>query len=277
MTAILSIQSWVAYGHVGNAAAVLPLQRLGFEVFAVNTVQFSNHTGYGAFRGRVFETEHVREVLRGIEERQAFSGCAAVLSGYLGEAALGEAVVEAAARVKAANPAALWCCDPVIGDVGRGSFVRPGVAEFFARRAVPLADVMTPNLFELEALTGIADPLAGAEALRARGPGTVLVTSLPGEATIGMLALGPEGAFLVETPRLPLAANGAGDATAALFLGWLLRLERLDAALEAAADGIFSVLEATLASGGGEIALVAAQDALAAPKRRFPARLVAPR
>ena len=184
---ILSIQSWVAYGHVGNASAVFPLQRLGAEVWAVNTVQFSNHTGYGSWRGQVFGAELVQYLVQGIEDRGALPGCDAVLSGYMGDAAIGEAVLGAAAKVKAANPAALYCCDPVIGDVGRGVFVRPGIPEFMRDRAVPAADLITPNQFELENLTGLpvttlAEAKAAVAALQATmaasGPRAVLVTSL---------------------------------------------------------------------------------------------------
>jgi pyridoxine kinase len=278
MRAILSIQSWVAYGHVGNAAAVFPLQRLGFEAWAVNTVQFSNHTGYGAWRGAVFDRAAIAEVLLGIEERGVLGQCAAVLSGYMGDVSIGEAVLDAAAKVRAANPAALYCCDPVIGDFGRGVFVRPGIAEFFAERALPRADIATPNHFELEHLTGrkvasLAEAREAVEALRTRGPRTVLVTSLErGPDRIGVLAVGEAGAFLVETPRLPLSVNGAGDAVAALFLGHFLRTGSVAAALERATAAIFAVLEATQAAGAREIQLVAAQAALLDPPRSFPVR-----
>ena len=276
MNAILSIQSWVAYGHVGNAAAVFPLQRLGFEVWAVNTVQFSNHTGYGTWRGRIFEKAAVAETVLGIEERGVVGDCAAVLSGYLGEVGLGEVVLDAVAKVRAARPGALYCCDPVIGDFGRGVFVRPGIAQFFAERALAAADIVTPNHFELEHLTGQkigsrAEAIAAAESLRARGPRIVLVTSLEGEAErIGVLAVGEEGAFLVETPRLALTVNGAGDALAALFLGRYLETGTLPRALELATASIFAVLEATHRAGAREIQLVAAQAALVDPPRRFP-------
>ena len=151
---ILSIQSWVAYGHVGNASAIFPLQRLGAEVWGVHTVQFSNHTGYGAWRGQVFGADLIGECVAGIEERGVLGRCDAVLSGYLGSAEIGAAVRDAALKVKAANPQALWCCDPVIGDTGRGVFVRPGIPEFLRDQALPAADIATPNQFELEWLTG---------------------------------------------------------------------------------------------------------------------------
>jgi pyridoxine kinase len=283
-SAILSIQSWVAYGHVGNAAALFPLQRLGFEAWGVHTVQFSNHTGYGAWRGRVMEAASISEVVLGIEERGGLAGCAAVLSGYVGDAALGDAVLDAVVRVRAANPGALYCCDPVIGDVGRGVFVREGIPEFMRDRAMPLCDIATPNQFELERLTGrevrnLADALGAAAALRSRGPRVVLVTSLHREGaepgTIEMLACGADGAWLVATPLLPLSINGAGDMVAALFLGHFLRTRQVAAALEAAAAAVFAVLEATHRAGSRELRLIEAQDALVAPERRFAARQVA--
>ncbi|MBV8414912.1 MAG: pyridoxal kinase, partial [Verrucomicrobia bacterium] len=124
---ILSIQSSVAYGHVGNSAAVFPLQRIGVEVWPVNTVHFSNHTGYQSWRGMVLPVEGVAEVILGIEERGVLPECNGVLSGYMGDVSLGEVILDAFRRVKRANPDALYCCDPVMGDVGRGFFVRPGI------------------------------------------------------------------------------------------------------------------------------------------------------
>jgi len=280
MPAILSIQSAVAYGHVGNSAAVFPLQRLGFEVWPVDTVQFSNHLGYGAYRGTVFPAESVREIIRGIEERGVLPGCAAVLSGYLGDPALGAVVLDAVARVKSANPAALWCCDPVIGDAGIGIYVRPGIAAFFRDQALPAADIVTPNLFEAEYLTGLTiegpdAALAACAVLRARGPGIVLMTSLPtGEGQIGMLASDAEGSWLVETPLLPLTPSGTGDTVAALFLAHCLGGADLAGALEATAASIHAVLRVTVETGAPEIALIAAQDALVAPPMRFPVRRI---
>ncbi|CAH0314238.1 pyridoxal kinase PdxY [Roseomonas sp. CECT 9278] len=279
MTAILSIQSWVAYGHVGNASAIFPLQRLGAEVWGIHTVQFSNHTGYGAWRGQVFGAELIHELVQGIEERGAMARCDAVLSGYMGSAEIGAAILDAARRVKAANPAALWCCDPVIGDVGRGVFVRPGIPEFLRDQALPAADIITPNQFELEWLTGrevrtLDDAKAAIAALQAKGPRCVLVTSLrlddTPEGEIGMLA-GEGGAFWrLSTPMLPLSVNGAGDAIAALFLFHRLRGGAADA-LSAAASSVFGLLRRTAEAGSREILTVAAQEEFVAPSRRFAA------
>jgi pyridoxine kinase len=274
--AILSIQSAVAYGHVGNSAAVFPLQRLGYEVWPVDTVQFSNHTGYGAWRGRAWDAASIAEVIRGIGEQGAFTRCAAVLSGYLGEPALGDVVLDAVRQVKSANPAAIYCCDPVIGDDHRGIFVRPGLVAFFRERALTAADILTPNRFELALLSdrsvaSAADALAAIAEIRARGPRWVLATSLPGTSAnaLAMLAAGSEGAWLVETPRLPLTANGAGDLTAALFLARFLHSRDPAAALGDTAGAVHAVLEETVRRGAAELQIVPAQNALAAPPARF--------
>lgn len=283
MTAILSIQSSVAYGHVGNSAAVFPLQRLGIDVWPVLTVHFSNHTGYGSFRGPVLAADQIAEVLRGVEERGVLPSCDAVLSGYMGDVSLGALVLDAVAKVKAANPKAIYCCDPVLGDVDRGFFVRPGLPEFMADKAVPQADIITPNQFELEFLAGrevktLADALAAARAVQATGPKIVLVTSLTRQDApadvIEMLAVAPDGAWIVATPRLPIAVNGSGDITAALFLAHYLRSGDPATALGRTAGTVYAVMEETHRSGKREIQLVAAQDAIATPPERFEVKRV---
>ena len=281
---VLSIQSHVAYGYVGNRAATFPLQRLGHEVWAVNTVEFSNHTGYGAWKGRVASPDQVRDVVAGIAERGALSTCDAVLTGYLGDAALGEVVLEAVAMVRAANPRAVWCCDPVIGDTDRQVYVRPGIPEFFRDRILALSDILTPNHFELEWLSGrrvstLRDTLSASRALMGQGPhpSIMLVTSLRRSdapaGTIEMLALTREAAWLVSTPELafPVAPNGTGDAVAALFLAQWHAHGDVGRALEEVAASIFAVLEATLQAGERELRLVTAQDVLVSPPQRFSA------
>lgn len=285
MKNILSIQSHVAYGYVGNRAAVFPLQRLGHDVWAVNTVQFSNHTGYGAWTGDVFSPEHVTSVIEGIAERGALTRCDAVLSGYMGDAALGTAILDAVRRVRAGNPDAIYCCDPVMGDVGRGFFVRPGIREFMIERTVPAADIVTPNQFELEFLAGRAiatldDALAATASVRALGPRLAMVTSLTrnevDSETIELLLDSPDGAWLVATPRVPLdpPPNGAGDAVAALFLAKLLDGGDPATALSHAASAIWGVIDATHRAGTRELALIAAQAQLVEPTRRFAAQKV---
>ncbi len=278
MTTILSIQSSVAYGHVGNSAAVFPLQRLGVEVWPVHTVHFSNHTGYGAWRGPLMAPEDVREVVTGIEEREALHDVDAVLSGYQGGEQIGEVILDAVARTKAANPAAIYACDPVMGNAASGCFVHPAIPVLLRERVVPHADVITPNQFELGVLTetepaDLGSTLASVDAARAMGPSTVLVTSVlrpdrPAD-TIEMLAVDGDAAWIVQTPHLPLTANGSGDVTAALFTAHLLDTGDSGVALGRTASSVFDLLARTHESGRRELQLVQSQDALAHPRMQF--------
>ena len=278
---ILSVQSSVAYGHVGNSAAVFPLQRLGHEVWPVLTVHFSNHTGYGAWRGPLLAPADVAEVIAGIGDRGVLGQADAVLSGYQGDPAMGQVILDAVAAVKAENPDAVYCCDPVMGDVGRGMFVRPGIPEFLRDTVLPHADVLTPNHFELDFLAGtttrtLDEVLAAVDGVRDRGPRDVLVTSVlhdgVPEGHLEVVAVSDAGAWAVTTPLLPISPNGCGDVTAALYLAHLRTTGSPARALEATTASVFAVLEATLAAGTREIQLVAAQDAIADPPARFQAR-----
>ncbi len=276
--AILSIQSHVAYGYVGNRSATFPLQLLGREVWAINTVQFSNHTGYGAWRGTMLGENEIDELVLGIEELGVLGTCEALLSGYLGNAAIGDAILRTWDKVRAANPKALFCCDPVMGDYGPGYYVRPGIPELFRSRVVPAADILTPNQFELESLTGltvtnIEEAARAVDALHERGPGVVLVTSCwPSkgkEERIDMLVSDRGKRYRTETPRLPIEPNGAGDLSSALFLAHYLDTRDAASALEATADSVYSVFERTWRDGRRELSLIQSRAALMSPGRRF--------
>lgn len=280
---ILSIQSAVAYGHVGNSAAVFPLQRIGVEVLPVYTVNFSNHTGYGAWRGPLIAPAEVSEVITGIEERGVFPQIDVVLSGYQGGAGIADVIIDAVRRVKAANPAAVYSCDPVMGNARSGCFVAPEIPELLRDRVVPVADIITPNQFELGYLTGtepgdLVSTLDSVDAARALGPSTVLVTSVERpdrpEGTIEMLAADDSGAWIVRTPHLPIKANGSGDVTAALFTAHYRASGDAAAALERTASSVFDLIEATLRSGERELQLVEAQEAYAHPRLQFTAERV---
>lgn len=284
---ILSIQSRVAYGHVGNSAAVFPLQRLGFEVWPVDTVAFSNHLGYKTWRGRTHPAAEVAEVIEGLGLLGLFEKCQAVLSGYLGEAETGAVVRDAVARVRAANPRAIYLCDPVMGDRDGGMFVKPGVRDAFLEHLLPEADIIVPNAFELEALTDgdattLDGALAAADRLRAdlkrkrgkggrRRAGTVVVcTGLlrrdgPPDK-IGTLAVADEGAWLATTPFVPMHVHGTGDALAALLLGHYLKTGKLATALGRAVAGLHQVIAATAAADRYELTLIETQDAMVAPR-----------
>ncbi|HZL30003.1 MAG TPA: pyridoxal kinase PdxY [Pseudolabrys sp.] len=280
---LISIQSHVAYGHVGNSAAVFPLQRMGVEVWPIHTVQFSNHTGYDSYEGEVFGPQLIRDIIKGIDARNVLGECDGVLSGYIGSPEIGAAILDAVATVKCANPSARYCCDPVIGDASKGVFVKKGIVEFFKDKALPVADIITPNHFELDYLSGtqsktLNDALVAVESLRKLGPRTVLVTSLRTDETpqdaIDMLACDDDAQYLLRTPRLELVANGAGDAVAALFTAHYLRLGKIGEALAAAGSAIFGVLAKTAEAGSAEIQIVAAQDEILTPSQVFEAKRI---
>lgn len=280
---ILSIQSAVAHGHVGNSAAVFPLQRIGVDVLPVYTVNFSNHTGYGAWRGPMIDPNDVREVITGIEERGVLPQIDAVLSGYQGGEGIGDVIIDAVARVKAANPDAVYACDPVMGNAKSGCFVAPAIPDLLRDRVVPVADIITPNQFELGYLTNtspdtLESTLASVDAAMAMGPSTVLVTSVERpdreEGTIEMLAVDAKGAWLVATPHLPLKANGSGDVTAALFTAHYVQTGDAKVALERTVSSVFDLLQLTLDADDRELQLVQAQEAYANPRLQFTARQV---
>ena len=280
---VLSIQSAVAYGHVGNSAAVFPLQRIGVEVLPVYTVNFSNHTGYGAWRGPLIAPEEVAAVLTGIEERGVFGEIDVVLSGYQGGEGIADVIIDAVARVKAANPSAIYACDPVMGNAKSGCFVAPAIPDLLRERVVPVADIITPNQFELGFLTGtepatIEETLASADLARAMGPRTVLVTSVERpdreDGTIEMMVVDDTGAWVVQTPLLPMKANGSGDVTAALFTAHYRATGDAADALARTASSVFDLLARTHESGERELQLVESQEFYAHPRMQFTARQV---
>ncbi|MEI8394963.1 MAG: pyridoxal kinase PdxY [Rhodospirillaceae bacterium] len=275
MQTILSIHSHVAFGHAGSCAADFPLQRLGFGVVAVDAVQITRYSGDGTWTGRVFAPQPLAEILPGQD------ACDAVLSGLLSDTELGAVVADSVIRTRQQRPGALYCCDPVMGDIGRGFQVKAGVPDFIRSRLVPLADILTPNQFELEFITGgpvqtLNQAQKAAATARRLGPKLLLLTSLSIPETpadsIDMLIDCAEGCWLVSTPRLQFERlpRGAGDCVAALFLAHYLRCGDPAEALAGTAAGIFAVMEATRAAGTRELRLIDARDQLITPRRRFP-------
>jgi pyridoxine kinase len=275
---VISIQSQVAYGHVGNSAAAFPMQMHGIDVVAVPTTLLSNRPGYPTIRGRVLDAELVADLLRGIEERGAVDTAQMVLSGYLGSPEIAAVVADFVQRAKAKNPALRYCCDPVLGDRDRGLFVHAGIPPLVRDILCPLADIITPNHFEFEFLCGakatrIDGVIEAARAVMARGPSTVVVTSAELADTprgeIETVAVERASSFRVRTPRLPISPSGTGDLFAALLVSAFVRGADTPDALSHAASAIFAVLEHTAASGTEEMRIVESAEWLAHPKRKF--------
>ena len=286
---VLSIQSSVAAGHVGNSAAVPALQRLGIETVALSTVTLAHHParripeGAPAWRGRIAEPSEIESMMDGLAAAGELARCAAILTGYLGDASLGPAILDAVARVKSANPKALYYCDPVMGESEKGFYVRAGIPEFFRDRVVPRADVLLPNLFELAWLADgsdgagwdIARALEAARRLIARGPKLVVVKGLRrlvrGRRLVGALAASASAGWLAEGPEVASSAHGAGDLFSALFVGRRVRGESVASALARAVSSLHEAMARTAREHREEMALVAALDRLANPKRLFKA------
>ncbi|WCZ35050.1 MULTISPECIES: pyridoxal kinase PdxY [Corynebacterium] len=278
MSNILSIQSAVAYGHVGNSAAVFPLQRIGHEVWPVYTVNYSNHTGYGAWGGPIIPAEDVAAVLAGVKDRGAFPLIDAILTGYQASPEIADVIVGTVRDIKAENPDALYTCDPVMGSATSGCFVADTIPPLFRSTIVPAADIITPNQFELGYLTerdvtDLDSTLAAVDAAREMGPSTVLVTSVKRPETpedaVEMIAVDDHGKWIVRTPRLPFKRNGSGDVTAALFTGHYLRGRDAKDALAKTASSVYDLLRVTLEADSPELKLVEAQDFYANPQLQF--------
>jgi pyridoxine kinase len=286
--AVLSIQSHVVYGYAGNTAAVFPLQRLGREVWAINTVEFSNHTGYGAWKGKVLGAELAADLVTGIEERGVLNRCESVLSGYLGDASVAMAIVDAVKKVRSKSPNALYACDPVMGDVGRGFYVKPDIPDIFKKKLIPLADIVTPNQFELDAITGLTtqnlgDTIKAINILHEMGPSIVLVTSYKEkDGELSMIASDKKEIYKITTPELPLGRDvaGTGDMTTAVFLSRYLETRDLKKTLELCTASVFGILDASFKAADAksgtliELKIIDNQQELVSPSNLFKAEKI---
>ncbi|CAM3892784.1 pyridoxal kinase PdxY [Xenorhabdus thuongxuanensis] len=286
MNNVLSIQSHVVFGHAGNSAAVFPMRRMGVNVWALNTVQFSNHTQYPQWRGCVMPPEHLTEIVQGIGEINKLASCNAVLSGYIGSAEQGNYILDIVKQVKKANPDAWYFCDPVMGHPEKGCIVAPGVAEFLCDNALPVSDIIAPNLLELETLTmrkigSVEQAISAARELCEKGPKIVLVKHLSRAGyqadCFEMLLVTKEHSWHVSRPLIDTGSRqpvGVGDLTSGLLLANLLKNpslanEVLQAALEHVAAAVYEVMLETQKSEEYELQIVAAQDKIVTPEHQF--------
>jgi pyridoxine kinase len=279
---VISIQSQVAHGHVGNSAAVFALQLLGIEVAAVPTVLFSNHPRYSSMYGNVLSAELVRDLLTGIEDRGLVDNCKILISGYLGSPEIAAVVIDFVRRAKAQNPKLLYLCDPVMGDAATGFYVSEELQALFAKALVPLANIITPNQLELERLVcrKLATIQAIAAAARGLEPSTNIVTGVLVEQTppnmVQTLAIEPGAIWMTATPKLSCNPSGTGDLFTALFAAAIAQGRAAKAALECAVSGIHAVLEETVTRRSYEMALVPAAERLLYPDCQFTAYAISP-
>lgn len=282
---VLSIQSHVATGYVGNRAAVFPLQCLGCEVSFVNTVQFSNHTGHGQWTGEIFSADHIKEVLEGLWQLGVMSDINAVLSGYLGTPENGQIIIDTVGKLKADHDSVMYCCDPVLGDGERDIYVLPETAEFIKNRLIRVAGILTPNQFELAYLTDInvnslEDVQKACNQLHHIGIGTILVTSLAlpelADNEIAMLLSNDKGKWLCKTPKLHFDTpiTGAGDLTAAVFLAQYLRLQNVVEAFRQTAATVYGLFSITHRMSKTDLAMIAGQEQFAYPSQYFAVKKV---
>lgn len=281
MSYILSLQSHVAYGYVGNCVASFVLQRMGYEVIRINTVQFSNHSGYGNLYGDIMSLQHLERVFEGLDNYQCLDNIKAVITGYIGDSSLGIVLKKWLQIIQHNNPSLIYCCDPVVGDIGRGVYVKDGVADFFINEASAVSNIMTPNHFELSYLTGIDcsnidQILFACNILHNKGVEIVLVTSvLLAEENlnneISMVLSSDLGVFKISTPKLDMgvAITGAGDMTASIFLADYLKTNDGKLSLELTATKVFQIFEQTKLANRRELALIQAQNFINAQDIKF--------
>ncbi len=267
---IVSIQSSVVAGHVGNSASAFFLQRQGFPVWPVNTVMFSNHPAHGSHTGRVTPAEEIRGLIEGLDEHGLLADCDAIQSGYLGDAETGAVVLDAVRQVRAQNADALFLCDPVIGDKGQ-VYVADGIADFFKTDGVAAADVVTPNTFEAEYLTGIAirspeDAVAASDALHAKGPRIVVITGIETEDGLATTGSADGSVWQVTYPAVDAPGYGAGDLFAGLLLGRLLQQAEMQTALAYAAAATHTAVGLAAERGSTDLPLIEEQDAILHPE-----------
>lgn len=271
---IISIQSQVVHGHVGNSAAAFPMRALGVDVAEVPTTLLSNHPHYPTTRGRVLEPSLVADLLRGVEERGLAERASILLSGYLGSAAIADEVAEFVVRAKRANPRLIYLCDPVMGDSDIGFFVPGELKLAFAERRVPLADIVTPNAFELAALAGmpVSKPADAADAAARIAPATVIVTGLAVDGNAVCTALAEGGSlWTVTTPRIDARPAGTGDLFTGLLAARFAKGVAALPAMEAAVAGTFGALALTAGATWEEMPIVPNIAAITEPHERFPA------
>lgn len=281
---ILSIQSHVVYGYVGNKVTTFALQRLGNEVMTLNTLQFSNHTGYNKFSGQIFDKNHISELFAALSENKFTNQLDAVLSGYIGSSEIAQACISFVMKLKKHNENLLYCLDPVMGDEGQ-LYVSKDIAEFFKDKALAIADIITPNQFEATYLTGIKinsveDLKRAAFKIYSAGPKIVFVKSIlqddMSNKRVVNLVFNGLSYYMCATPYIYYAktVSGNGDLISALFLAHYLKHKDVVKALELSTSTAFSIFNSTIQKTSNELALITNQEMLVTPTQYFSAEKI---
>ncbi|KAG0605631.1 hypothetical protein M758_9G075000 [Ceratodon purpureus] len=257
---VLSIQSHTVHGYVGNKAAVFPLQILGFDVDPVNSVQFSNHTGYKTVKGQVLDGEQLWALIEGLEANDLLH-YTHLLTGYIGSVSFLETVLRVVEKLRSVNPNLIYVCDPVMGDDGK-FYVTPELVPVYREKVVPVSTMLTPNHFEAEQLTGRrieteAEALQACVDLHVAGPSKVVITSLSINNMLTVIGSHVQSKgdapkqFRIVLPKLHSYFTGTGDLMTALLMGWSHKFpDDLDKAAELAVNSLQAVLKNTIADYG---------------------------
>lgn len=282
---VLSIQSHVVWGHAGNSASTLPMQRMGIEVNPIHTVHFSNHTGYGHCRGEIMPPSIITDSVQGLEDNGFIKNISAVLSGYTASPLVGKTIADSVKTIRKHTPNAIYCCDPVLGDVGRGIYVKEGVANMVKNTLVPIADIITPNHFEAEFLAGepldtLEKALAFCEDTVAKGVSTVVITSFNTTSTpndvIQCIAVDSRGKYMLTKPKVTTGVKenftGSGDVFTALYLSNILLGRSTENALGHTTSALHAIYTKTAQNGRDELDLIAAQDCIINPETMYTAQ-----
>ena len=258
--AVLSIQSSVIFGYVGNNIARPVLQALGYDVWCVDTVNFSNHPGYGSFTGSIKEAHKIQEEINGLTNLDILNECDAILSGYLGEVETAKTVSRTIELIKEQNETAIYLLDPVIGDDDQ-IYVKNGLVEAFKNDLLPKADIILPNQSELGWLSGskindVSSLKTASNYLIKRGAKTVVITGIPDFETLTNYVVTSDAFWAISTPQLNRKFSGTGDLFSSLFTGAFLQTKDLYHALNFATEGCSLVVRETQKKGSKELSVL---------------------